>query len=79
MPNESIDYIIEPSNKTSYYYKNGEKIEITTCNVTVKSESVLQNLPEEVNAKIPPTSWAFTPAAKKVWQKNFDGEWEPTE
>ncbi len=79
MPDNQIDYIIEPSNKTSYYYNDGERIEINPCNVTVKNETVLQNLPSDVNSKIPPTSWAFTPAAKKVWQKNFDGEWEAIE
>ncbi len=72
---ETFDYIIEPSNKTAYYFKDGKRIEIQTYNITMKNESVIQTLPSEIT----PGSWAFTVAAKKVWQKDFDGSWVPVE
>lgn len=68
-----IEYLIDPSNKTSYYISDDEKIEITTYTILVKNENTLDILPDEIT----PGSWAYTAGAKQAWQKDFDGEWIP--
>lgn len=65
------DYIIESSYKTGYYFKNGKKNEIISYMILIRSEDVLESLPDEIT----PGSWAYTAAGKKVWQMDFERNW----
>lgn len=69
MPN--IEYLIDSSNKISYYVSDGEKVDSIIYTIMVKSESTLESLPDEIT----PGSIAYTAGVKSAWQKDFDGEW----